>query len=54
MRVPDRISLDPSSLPQVNLPFDSSENVNMKVPERIVMSGAQNQSSPHIVFNPRG
>ncbi|VDP20497.1 unnamed protein product [Schistosoma margrebowiei] len=54
MRVPDRISLDPSSLPQVNLSLDSSENDNMKVPERIVMSGAQNQSSPLMAFNRRG
>lgn len=54
MRVPDRISLDPSSLPQVNLSLNSSENDNMKVPERIVMSGAQNQSSPLMAFNRRG
>ncbi|CAH8657956.1 unnamed protein product [Schistosoma rodhaini] len=54
MRVPDRISLDPSSLSQMNLSLSSSENDNMKVPERIVMSGAQNQSSPLMAFNRRG
>uniref|UniRef100_A0A3Q0KPF4 Mitochondrial fission factor n=2 Tax=Schistosoma mansoni TaxID=6183 RepID=A0A3Q0KPF4_SCHMA len=54
MRVPDRISLDPSSLSQMNLSLNSSENDNMKVPERIVMSGAQNQSSPLMAFNRRG
>ncbi|KAK4476216.1 hypothetical protein MN116_000611 [Schistosoma mekongi] len=54
MRVPDRISLDPSSLSRMNIPLDSSEDGNMKVPERIVMCGIQNQSSPLVVFNRRG
>nr|AAW26512.1 SJCHGC03988 protein [Schistosoma japonicum] len=54
MRVPDRISLDPSSLSRMNIPLDSPEDGNMKVPERIVMCGTQNQSSPLMVFNRRG
>ncbi|CAH8606225.1 unnamed protein product [Heterobilharzia americana] len=53
MRVPDRISLDPTSLSRLNAPSMPSENDNMKVPERIVMSGTHNQSSP-MAFNQRG
>nr|CAH8872488.1 unnamed protein product [Trichobilharzia regenti] len=54
MRVPDRISLDPNSLSRLNLPSTPTENDNMKVPERIVMSAANSQSSPSIAFNRRG
>ncbi|CAH8872507.1 unnamed protein product [Trichobilharzia szidati] len=54
MRVPDRISLDPSSLSRLSAPSIPTENDNMKVPERIVMSAANNQSAPSIAFNRRG